>query len=150
MYQYRQIITRMRLGESDRQIAASGLMGRRTASALRKKADQQGWLDPAKALPPDSELFKVLQRPKDRKSRAQSSLEPYREPIEQWCREGIQGTTIYQVLKRKYDYPGSYSAVRRFLHGLSQANPNVTGPLIFAPGDRADRARCDLNAIQFF
>ena len=78
MYQYRQVITRMRLGESDRQIAASGLMGRRTASALRKKAIQQDWLDTDKALPPDSELFEILQRPKDQQSRAQSSLEPYR------------------------------------------------------------------------
>lgn len=137
MYHYRQVLTRMRLGESDRQIAASGLMGRRTASGLRKKADQHGWLDPAQALPPNSELFEVLQRPKNQRSLAQSSLEPYRETVEQWWQAGIQGTTIYQALKRKYGYLGSYSAVRRFLRGLSQTHPNVTSLLVFAPGDTA-------------
>ena len=32
MYQYRHILVRMRLGESDRQINAAGLMGRRPAA----------------------------------------------------------------------------------------------------------------------
>lgn len=35
MYQYRRVLTRMRLGESDRAIARSALMGREKASALR-------------------------------------------------------------------------------------------------------------------
>ena len=51
MYQYRQVLVRMRLGESDRQINANGLMGRRTTAKLRKKATRLGWLDPDKELP---------------------------------------------------------------------------------------------------
>ena len=42
MYQFRHILVRMRLGESDRQIDAAGLMGRRTAAKLRKKALKAG------------------------------------------------------------------------------------------------------------
>ncbi len=64
MYHYRQALVRMRQGESDRQIQATGLMGRRTLGALRKQADERGWLDPARSLPPDHELAAVLQRPK--------------------------------------------------------------------------------------
>ena len=45
MYQCRQVLVRMRLGESDRQIDAADLMGRRTAAKLRKKALNAGWLD---------------------------------------------------------------------------------------------------------
>ena len=38
MYHYRQVLVRMRQGESDRQIATTGLMGRQAASRLRKQA----------------------------------------------------------------------------------------------------------------
>ena len=50
MYQYRHILVRMRLGESDRQIDAAGLMGRRTVAKLRKKALKFGWLEPEQSL----------------------------------------------------------------------------------------------------
>lgn len=36
MYEYRQVIYRMRLGESDRAIAKAGLTGRRKAAELRQ------------------------------------------------------------------------------------------------------------------
>ena len=35
MYEYRQVTVRMRLGESDRAIAQTGLMGRKKARAVR-------------------------------------------------------------------------------------------------------------------
>lgn len=38
MHHYRQALMRMRQGDSDRDIAKSGLMGRRTAAALRTLA----------------------------------------------------------------------------------------------------------------
>ena len=47
MYQFRHILVRMRLGETDRQLARSGLIGRRKAAAVRAVAQDQGWLDPA-------------------------------------------------------------------------------------------------------
>lgn len=137
MHQYRHILARMRLGQSDRQIDAAGLMGRRTAAKLRKKANQAGWLDPDQALPTEQELFQALQRPRQSQARARSSLEPYREKIERWVGEGIRGTTIHRALQRKYDYRGSYSSVRRFIRGLHQARPRVTTVLDFAPGEAA-------------
>ena len=137
MYQYRHILVRMRLGESDRQIDAAGLMGRRTAAKLRKKARRAGWLDPEQSLPSEQDLLKALHHPKSAQARAQSTLEPYRETIERWVSEGIRGTTIHQALKRKYAFTGSYSAVRRFVRGLTEANPQVTTVLDFAPGEAA-------------
>ncbi len=44
MYEYRQVIFRMRLGESDRAIAKAGLMDRAKAAELRKFAREHGWL----------------------------------------------------------------------------------------------------------
>ena len=137
MYQYRQVLVRMRLGESDRQIDAVDLMGRRTAAKLRKKALKLGWLDPDQSLPSDQDLFAALQQPKSAKAQAQSSLDPYREVIEKWVDQNIRGTTIHQALQRKYGYQGSYSSVRRFIRALTEANPRVTTVLDFAPGEAA-------------
>jgi len=137
MYQYRHILVRMRLGESDRQIDAAGLMGRRAAAKLRKKALKAGWLEPEQPLPSEQDLLQALQRPKSARARAQSTLEPYRDAIEGWVGDGIRGTTIHHALQRKYSYTGSYSSVRRFIRGLADANPQVTTVLEFAPGEAA-------------
>ena len=42
MFEYRQILTRMRLGDTDRAIARVGLMGRRKAAQLRHTAEAAG------------------------------------------------------------------------------------------------------------
>ena len=52
MYQYRQVIVRMRLGESDRAIAKTGLMGRKKIRSVRELASTCGWLDPGTAVCP--------------------------------------------------------------------------------------------------
>lgn len=137
MYHYRQALVRMRQGESDRQIHATGLMGRRALGVLRKQAQERGWLDPARSLPPDQELAAVLQRPKPTHTHAQSSLEPYRDLVDQWWSAGIDGTTIHAALMRRHGYTGSYSSVRRFLQSLAEKTPRVTTVLEFAPGDAA-------------
>ena len=59
MHEYRHIISRMRLGESDRQIAKAGLMGRNKAAQLRKLSQDCGWLNHDSPLPGDEELAKA-------------------------------------------------------------------------------------------
>ena len=55
MFQYRQVIHRMRMGETDRAIARSGLMGRPKCAQVREVAAQNGWL---KATPlPDNKVL---------------------------------------------------------------------------------------------
>ena len=56
MFEYRQVLTRMRLGDTDRANARTGLMGRLKAAQLRLTAEAAGWLGVAKALPGDGEL----------------------------------------------------------------------------------------------
>ena len=56
MFEYRQVLSRMRLGDTDRAIARAGLMGRRKVARLRRTAETEGWLDAATPLPGDSEL----------------------------------------------------------------------------------------------
>ena len=136
MYQYRQVITRMRLGESDRAIARSGLMGREKASALREVAGREGWLEASIVLPDDATLAQVLDVPSSRPQSASSVL-PYQDQVTAWWRQGIRGTVIHQALVNTCGYTGSYSSIRRFLQQLKDAHPDVTTVLDFDPGDVA-------------
>ncbi|WP_205744361.1 hypothetical protein [Dyella sp. M7H15-1] len=60
MYQYRQVLLHMWQGDSDRDIARSGLMGRAKAAAVRTLAQQHGWLDTQTPLPADEALAAVF------------------------------------------------------------------------------------------
>ncbi|WP_084319498.1 IS21 family transposase [Deferrisoma camini] len=138
MHQYRHVLVRMRLGDSNRQIAKAGLMGRRKASAFRELAAHNGWLDPDSPVPDEAAIAQALgSSPARATPRAGSSLERYRDEITRWVELGIQGTTIHEALCRKHGYTGHYSSVRRFLQGIRKANPQATVMLEFAPGEAA-------------
>jgi transposase len=136
MYEYRQVIVRMRLGESDRAIARTGLMGRKKVQAVRELATDRGWLDPAADLPEDAELATHFPTTAPR-PQATSLVEPYATEVKAWRGKGIQGTTIHQALVRKHGFTGSYSSVRRYLQGVEAANPQATTVLDFEPGEVA-------------
>ncbi|BCO09896.1 putative transposase [Desulfolithobacter dissulfuricans] len=135
MFQYRQILAYMRSGQSDRQIAKAGLMGRAKASEFRRIATEKGWLSPKRPLPDDHTLAAVLKRP--RRPASGSILAPYHEKIKSWHRQGISGTTIHQALVRDHGFSGSYSAVRRYLQQLKNDSPEATVMLDFKPGEVA-------------
>ena len=90
MYQIRQVIVRMRLGESDRTIARAGLMGRKKARAVRTLAQQQGWLDVAHPVPDEEVLAQCFTDPATPGSKVSSLIVPYREEVTRWWREGIR------------------------------------------------------------
>ncbi len=136
MYQYRQVIYRMRLGESDRKIAKAGLMGRRKAGELREVVQEQGWLSETGLLPEDAQLAAIFEQKKQTNPQL-SLLLPYEQQVKVWWEKGTRGTTIHQALVRNYGFTGSYSAVRRFLQKLDRAHPKATTILDFEPGEAA-------------
>jgi len=56
VFQYRGVLVRMRQGDTDREIARAGLMGRPKAARLRALATEQGWLEPEAPLPDDATI----------------------------------------------------------------------------------------------
>lgn len=134
MHEFRQVLVRMRMGESNRAIANAGLVGRNKAKQIRELAVKQGWLDTAEALPDDDVLASHLTQ-KPAVEASSSLIAPYHEQVKEWLEEGIQGTTIHQALIRKHGFTGSYSSLRRYLKKLSEANPTVTTVMEFEPGD---------------
>ena len=141
MYEYRQILVRMRQGDSDRRLAKAGLIGRRKAAELRQMAHEQGWLERAQPLPDNDLLARVLKpmplSEEASPSASNSSVEPYRSQVTQWWEAGIQATTIHQALVRQHGFQGSYFAVQRFVKTLKAARPNATVRLDFAAGEAA-------------
>ena len=137
MYHYRQALVRMRLGDSDRQIAKTGLTGRRVAGALRSEAAARGWLDTHQPLPPDDELAAVLELPKKQRAQHSSSLEPHRDQITLWFEDGCAGHHHSQCAET------SPRLRRKLLCGASfYAEPGTDDPAgdqraEFAPGDAA-------------
>jgi hypothetical protein len=126
----------MRQGDSDRDIARSGLMGRKKLTAVRRIASERGWLGPELPLPDDAEIAGVLGRTPHLPSTCVSTLEPLRDVVRGWFDAGVQGTTIFSALQRNHGYAGSYSAVRRFLLQLNPALPSLIAGIRMNAGFR--------------
>ena len=56
MFQYRQVLVRLREGDSERVIARDGLMGREKVAAFRALSRAQGWLELDVPLPEESAI----------------------------------------------------------------------------------------------
>lgn len=142
MHEIRHVIARMRLGESDRDIARAGAMGRPKAAQLRALASEQGWLDLSQTLPPNDVLESLLQLPRSTQP-SQSLAKPFADQICTWADEGIQITTIHQALVERYGFTGSYDSVRRLLKSHQRSAPVAT---VFLDHPPAETAQIDFGA----
>lgn len=137
MYEIRQIIVCLRSGETIRGIAQTKLANRKKIRAVRKIAVQQNWLDIKEEIPAD-EVLATFFKPIPSAKVTQSSVLPYSKQIEEWCQQGIQGTTIHAALKRQHGFEGSYDSVQRFVKKTKDnLPPAVTTILEFKPGECA-------------
>lgn len=136
MFQFRHVIVRMRLGDSDRDISRSRLMGRKKARKLRELAQREGWLDLNRPVPDEAGIAAALPAPEPRDSSV-SLVARHAEEVRGWWAAGIQGVAIHQALVRKYGFAGSYSCVHRFLAGLEAKTPRPTVMMDYPPGDAA-------------
>jgi transposase len=144
MFQYRQVLVRLRAGDTVREIARSGLMGRDKLAALRAVAQRQGWLDANAQVPDDGQIAAALGRGRRVASSTVSSVEPHREVVKRWFDAGVQGRAIHAALRREHAFSGSYSAVMRMLQQLrGEQPPELTVRLSFAP---AEAAQVDFGA----
>ncbi|MBA4341657.1 MAG: hypothetical protein C0423_05830 [Methylibium sp.] len=60
MFQYRQVLVRLRTGDTAREVARSGLLGRDKLTELARLAHAQGWLDAEHELPEDAAMGLVF------------------------------------------------------------------------------------------
>jgi len=142
MFEIRQIIQRLRSGESLRQIARSQRIGRATVKSIHAIASAQQWLDPAIEIPDDAKLALFFKAPRKGPQNV-STVEPFRDEILKWHAQGINATTIRRALNEKHGYSGSVHALYRFLIHEVPDLPVATMKLDFAV---ADMAQVDFGA----
>ncbi len=136
MYEYRQIIVRLRTGVSIRSIAKAGLASRSKVKSIHQVALQQGWLDTTNELPSDDVLathFKLASA----SPITQSSILVYEKQVKEWYQQGIQGSVIYAALQRQHGFKGAYDSVQRFIKKLRDKSPATSMILDFKPGECA-------------
>ena len=145
MYEIRQIIQRLRLGETDRSIAKGQRVGRRTVARIRAMAGTQNWLTAASPMPDDGMIAAHYKAPDTAlavdaaKASPNTStiVEPYRADVLAWHQQGISVTAMRQALVRQYGFAGSMHVLHRFLKHLAPATPVATVMLDFAVGEQA-------------
>jgi transposase len=134
----REILRQVRAGESDWQIHKNVGVNRRTIKKYREWAQHEGLL--SGALPPIEALEKRLQEsfPETPPPHQQSTLEAYRELVEQLHGQGVSGKVIWQRVQAQ-GYVGSIGAVYRFLKQLKQPAPGSDAVVRVerAPGEEA-------------
>lgn len=130
----RDLIYRLRAGESERRIAQDLKVSRPTVHKYKIWADSQGYLNPEQPLPELAVLVAAL-GPAPQPPQMISTLEPYRATVEQLLGQGVELTAIWQRLQQNYRYAGSYSAVRRFVQHLRPSEPEAIVRVQREPGE---------------
>ncbi|HEX9921653.1 MAG TPA: IS21 family transposase [Anaerolineae bacterium] len=134
MHHLRDIINRLRAGESERRIAHDLKLSRPTVHKYKEWAAGQGYLQPGAALPENAELLAQL-GPVSVPPATTSTLVPYQATVERLLEQGVELTAIWQRLQENHGYSGSYSAVRRFVKRLRPVTPEVFVRVQTAPGE---------------
>jgi transposase len=115
MNQIRDLVHRLRQGESQRQIARDLGLSRVTVKKYVLLAEEGGYLGEGSELPSGKELEAKL-GPAPAPPRRDSSVDVYREVVERLLDQGLEMTAICSRLRENHGYTGSYSAVKRFVH----------------------------------
>ena len=130
----REIIHRLRSGNSKRQIARDLQVNWRTVKKYASWAKAEDLL--TGELPPPEELQKRFAAafPKTSPPQNQSSVAAYQEHVIQLRKEGVEIAAILQRLQER-GYEGSYSSLHRFVRKLEPLTPDVTVRVERKPGE---------------
>ena len=109
MTEIRNIIHRLRMGQSKRRIHKELGIYRPIIRELHKLALLHGWLNPELPMPSDEEIAKVY---KKKAKNSSHSLDAHKEQIEVWHKEGLSSVVICQLLKDKCSC--DVQAIRRY------------------------------------
>lgn len=132
----RELLRHMQADPSNRNIARTLQIDRRTVAQYRRWASEQGLLEGA--LPSVEDLQALVATTLDTALPPQnvSSVEPYREQVLQWRREGVEIAAIHQRLQEG-GFTHGYMAVYRFVKALEPSTPDVVVRVETPPGREA-------------
>jgi len=134
----RELVLYMRKDDSDRAVQRLTGMHRQTVRRYRAWASEHGLLG-TERLPSLAELQRLVDETltEPRPPQNVSSVERYREIVNQLRKEGVEMAAIWHRLQEE-GYRGSYSAVRRFVRGLEpRPKPEIMVRVERKPGEEA-------------
>jgi transposase len=137
----RDLIYRLRRGESERRTAKDLGLSRGTVRKYHELAERQGYLQADSPLPDDAALQGLLGAAAGAAAasppRQLSTLEPYADIVQRLLEQGCEMTAIWARLREDHGYGGSYSALRRYVHRLFPSPARVVARVHSAPGEEA-------------
>jgi transposase len=134
MHHWRDLIYRLRSGDSERQVAQDLGLSRTTVRKYHTLAEGLGFLQAVTPLPDEGQLQAALGA-SPQPSHALSTVAPYQAIVQRLLDQQVEMAAIYQRLSEDHGYHGSYSAVRRFVQKLQPHAPEATVRVHSAPGE---------------
>ena len=113
MQNYQEIVHRLRLDQSIRQISKDTGTHRTIIRNIKKLAQKNHWLDPLDSVP---NLATIQEKLNNEKATAPAShqLEHFSNDIKQWLKNGYSHTVIHHLIKDRVAC--SLSTISRFIH----------------------------------
>jgi transposase len=133
MNHLRDLIRRIRAGESERRIAQDMQISRPTVHKYYELAKKEGYLEKGNEIPTDEILQSVL-GPGPQPPKIASSVEQFGEVVKTLRKQEVEMVAIWQRLRDNYGYSGSYSSIRRFVNQLEPKTPDAYARVQTSPG----------------
>jgi len=133
----RELLRRLRAGQSQREIARDLSIDRKTVRKYRRFALKHGFLEGKLPEPGELDLRLEEVSQKGGLPRGVFKVAPYREAIEDLRGKGLEGKAIWHRLVEEHGYGGSYSSVYRYLRHLEGREPEGFVRLEVSPGTEA-------------
>ena len=143
MNHIREIIYRLRQGQSGRQIAKDLRVSRLTVSKYRQMAKEGGYLKGDQDLPSNKDIVAKL-GPAKGPPRGESSVAPFKEVVERFLDEGVEKMAILARLRGDHGYTGTYSSLWRF---VNQLRPKLPEPHIRVHTGPGEEAQVDFTPV---
>ena len=136
MHYLRDLVYRLRQGESERAIARDLGLSRMTVRKYHARAEAAGYLKAEATLPPPETVMRTLGTASE-VPRPASGVEPYAAVVAELLAQRVEVMTIFDRLHDDHGYQGSYSSVRRYVQRVHPQPARVTVRVHTGPGEEA-------------
>jgi transposase len=136
MHYLRDLVYRLRQGESERAIARDLGLSRMTVRKYHARAKDAGYLK-AEATLPTAETVMTTLGAASEAPRTASSVEPYATVVAELLAQRVEVMTIFDRLHEDHGYRGTYSSVRRYVQRVHPQPARVTVRVQTGPGEEA-------------
>lgn len=153
VHQYREVLYRIRQGETLRAIDRAKLMNRNKARQFVEIVQPLGWLDPSVELPDNARIAKALLEHKEQAKIGpvgrRTSLGPEHQAlIRQWVECGVNAVVIHKNLQKDYGVNCHYSSIRRLARKIKESTPQLK-PTVKLDFEYGEAAQVDFGAGPF-